>query len=70
MSVEYLWNKRDAEKVVDPKLQCFPYPQPNVIIYQVPNQSGHPPFEADSGYVAENWPWPNVPPKPEEDGAI
>lgn len=74
-STEYLWNQiiRLLEKnnlnVTDPKLQIPVYPQPNVIIYQVPSQSGHPPFYADSEYIAEGWPWPDVPPPPAEEGA-
>lgn len=64
--VEYLWNKRDADNVVSPELQIPDYPQPNVIIYTSPNASGHPPFYADSEYIAEGWPWPDVPPKLEE----
>jgi hypothetical protein len=65
-AVEYLWNKRDAENVVEPQLQVPYYPQPNVIIYHVPNAPGHPRFYADSDYVAEGWEnWPNVPPPPQ-----
>ena len=63
--VEYLWNQLRAElnlHVVSPTLQIPDYPQPNVIIYETPNSSGHPPFYADSDYIAEGWPWPDVPP--------
>lgn len=66
-AVEYLWNQYRAEakpNVVDPELQIPVYPQPNVIIYETPNKSGHPPFYADSDYIAEGWPWPDVPPPP------
>lgn len=65
VSLNYIHNQlRDEMKwnVLDPKLQAPPYPYPMNIIYPLPSVSGNPPFWADSGYIAEGWPWPDVPP--------
>jgi hypothetical protein len=64
--IEYLWNARNKTDSGEPQLQVPYYPQPNVIIYHVPNAPGHPRFYADSDYVAEGWEhWPIVPPPPQ-----